>query len=178
MVAIKYVVSASELAKLAFCEKMFFIERYYKAVDFRAALRLMRGRILHSLWRAIKKGLKEKLLATVIDDVLLIGKPDCFHFSESGVIVEEFKSRRLKKVYLSEAIQLIAYMKLIKDNYNQSVKGYINYLNAKVEVRYSEAALVHFIERYKQIVERKDTPRSKCKLKQCRYSALCASLFN
>lgn len=174
--AIKYIISASDLAKIAFCEKMFVIERHYRRIDFKTAMNFMRGRILHFLWRSLRKGTKEKLLTTVIDDVLLVGKPDLFFIQENEAVVEEFKSRVARKVYLSEALQLIAYMKLVKDNFNCSVKGYVNYLNARVKVPFSEKTLMHFIERCKQLIK-EEKPRSKCKYKKCRYNALCASLF-
>jgi len=184
------VVKPSDLRKIAYCPTMYFFDVYVKGKPpLSLRLKAVWGRFLHVLHHTLRVGwTKEELMYAPMDEfkAVLIGKPDSYKIiGKEKVIVEEFKSRRSPRrssravyegVWISDAVQLMAYAYILRKNLNLRPVLVLRYVNRPVEIRYDEELLLKYVGILRNIVEGifpepEWVSRKKCR--RCPYRNFC-----
>ncbi len=184
------VVRPSDLRKVAFCPTLFFFDIYLKKKPpVYLRLKALWGRMLHVLHHALRVGwTKEELLYAPIETykVVLVGRPDTYREeADGGIVIEEFKSRKAPRhssnivyhgVWISDALQLIAYGYILKSIKGVEPKLVLRYINRSVSIPYDEDMLIQYVELLKDIVEGVfPEPQwvSSRKCRRCPYRDIC-----
>lgn len=130
-------------------------------------------------WRRSRRTPKRSLYAAECylkteEPVPLCGAPDVIWLEDGKrLAVEDYKSRKRRKVYDSDVIQLSVYRLILLNTQSKPVSdyGYISFHNgSRKKVRLlSEGEVVRLVKRYQGILAGQKTPKACRQPAYCRY---------
>ena len=168
-------VTPSNLKKMIFCRRQVFFDHYLQLkIPILRRLKMLIGRLKHFFFRLRKKGFTcEELLQCEVEEIpnlILIGKPDAYQVRDDVILLEEYKSYKVRTLdftidiynitnrFFGDLYQAAAYAYMLQKIYNKNVFITIRYADHAVSFSFDEKMkqyLLDALAEYKKIIEDK-----------------------
>ena len=191
-------VRPSDLKKMMFCKRQLFFDHYLQLkIPILRKLKMLIGRLKHFFFRIGKKGYTcEELLQCEVEEIpslVLVGKPDAYMVKDDVVMLEEYKSYKIRSLdyslsiitninkFFTDLFQVAAYAYMLEKIYGKNVFITIRYADHAVSFSFDEKMKQYLLDAltdYKKIIEDKilfdEEVTRKCK--RCQYKQLCIEI--
>lgn len=168
-------VTPSNLKKMIFCRRQVFFDHYLQLkIPILRRLKMLIGRLKHFFFRLRKKGFTcEELLQCEVEEIpnlILIGKPDAYQVRDDVILLEEYKSYKVRTLdftidiynitnrFFGDLYQAAAYAYMLQKIYGKNVFITIRYADHAVSFSFDEKMkqyLLDALAEYKKIIEDK-----------------------
>ena len=191
-------VTPSNLKKMIFCRRQVFFDHYLQLkIPILRRLKMLIGRLKHFFFRLRKKGFTcEELLQCEVEEIpslILVGKPDAYQVRDDVILLEEYKSYKVRTLdftidiynitnrFFGDLYQAAAYAYMLQKIYNKNVFITIRYADHAISFGFDEKMKQYLLDAltdYKKIIEDKilfdEEVTRKCK--RCQYRDFCLKI--